>query len=553
MDRRPRFGEPWAVTFSVPAGLWFLLLAVPALALEWIRRRARRITVPSLVLWEEVARQAGPPPPPRLLDLPFVAVATAFLAAGAGTALPLLRTGEASRHSVGIVLDNSAASAALLPGGGTRWEAEVREVRRLLDMLDEGDDLVLEVVPGGGRVTGKREALRLVSSCSPSDRPAPAPPRAVRAAGEGDDRPRTLWRVSPAPVDLPAGWLAWHPVGESENAGIVGLAAGEPDPRGRADLLVRVAWAGGPASLSVDASADGREVARIPVETESPAGARTLVLPGAVPPDAALVTCRVSPGGSLALDDEAALVATRRPLAGVLGADTLPLRIALTVAGARVVPLAGTAEASAVEILVVCGGAVPPLPVAREGRGPRAVFAVGCEGGAGPFVPGPEVPDATYPPAAHDALLADVPAVALAASRSRPVRLRRGQEAVYGDPGRAAVASAVEGGRRWLYVGVTPDRATTSWVGEAAFPIFWRNAVRWGTADGSAGGWGTDSLLDEGSTRAAAGSADRSGSVDAPAVLAQARVREPLHRRLDRLCAALALAGLLAWALLRDR
>ena len=102
------------MTFGRPELLWLALAGVPVVILHLVRRRRRRLRVPSLLLWEGVLaktpRRFGPALLSALLSLllALLAVGSATLAAadpvtgyGAGAPRPLLLLVEASSRMQG--------------------------------------------------------------------------------------------------------------------------------------------------------------------------------------------------------------------------------------------------------------------------------------------------------------------------------------------------------------------------------------------------------------------------------------------------------------------
>ncbi len=540
---------------SFPSGLWILVLLPVALVLEWLRRAARRKVVPALVLWEEVAREIGPPHRARRFDVGVAALVIAFAscalaASGGGVLMP-----GGTVRDVEIVMDRSAASLASLAEGRTRFDAQRAQVEALLQGLSDGDSARLSIEPGGLRADRRGAALLLLEHVEPCAEPAPSPPDSAGTPGG-----RTRWLVAPAlDGDLAEGWIAWSPLGGMGNAGFVAGSVGEPDRGGRADLLVRIAFSGAPAPVTVSVEADGERVASA-VLSPGPRDAASHLFPALPLGGRDRLVCRLIPGGSLVADDEIVFSPRHVPLAGYLGDVPAPVRAAIEAAGAEGVVLAEGPGSSSVDILVVSGVPVPPLP--REGP-PVALFLVGATGGRTPFASAGSAEDGEFLPGADDTLLRDVPRTPLRvrgeAALARAGVGGGGVEGIYLAAARtAAVARVWSAGRAWVHVGFLPDGETTSWIADTAFPVFWYNAVAWASG-GAKRSWEGDpgNLLDERSTRRAGrvappgpappGPAPR-GLADAAAVLAVAARPERKRIGIEGVLALLALGAFLLWA-----
>ncbi|MBI4231579.1 MAG: BatA domain-containing protein, partial [Planctomycetes bacterium] len=398
------------MSLSSPLGLWLLVLLPVALVLEWLRRAARRRVVPSLVLWEEVARAIGPPPRTRRFDASVAALVVGFsscalAASGAGLPLP-----GGTVRDIEIVLDRSAASLARLADGRTRFEAQREEVLSLLRGCSDSDDVRLSVEPGSMRADRRGAARMLLERVEPCADPASAWPEGGTPAG------RTRWLVAPAlEGEVPGGWLAWAPADGAGNAGFAAAAVGEPDRDGRADLLIRVAGSGAAAPVIASVEADGESLAAVPraavplasaVLTPGPGGAASHLFPSLPLGARSRLVCRLSPGGSLAADDEVAFVPRRSPRAGYLGDVPAPVRAVLEAAGAEGIALPDGSLAASVDILVVSGLPLPALP---RGGAPSGVFLVGAALGRTPFSHAPSVEDGEFLPGTDPLLLRDVP------------------------------------------------------------------------------------------------------------------------------------------------
>ncbi len=227
------FAWPWA----------FLgLLALPALAaIYWLRQRARRRPVSSLLLWRGLpqSRASGRRferfEANRLFVLELL-ILTLLVVAAAGPRLP---SREARRPLV-VVLDDSFS---MLAGGDRSPKAAATDA--LQRELEDGRHGAVTLVAAGERpqVLGAgdsaadtvAELLELWRASSPTSRLEPA--IALAAELGGSDRARLLVLSDRAPEEPPApGRLAWWAFGRSgSNLALVGAMRG---PEGRGETAV---------------------------------------------------------------------------------------------------------------------------------------------------------------------------------------------------------------------------------------------------------------------------------------------------------------------------
>ncbi len=226
------------MTFLAPLGLLAGLLAIPLVALYFLRIRRQRVVVPSLLLWQELAaaeRLATPFERFRrsvLLWLQLLLLALIALA----LARPALDLGWGGGSALILVVDVSASMAAT-DGAPTRLDAAIDEAERVLGGLGTSGEATLVVA-------GPRTEVVVPFTQEPARiRTALRALRAAEARGslrEGVQLALSLARARSGAVvhvfsdgggggglaDLPVGELdvRFHPIGtRSGNAGILAL------------------------------------------------------------------------------------------------------------------------------------------------------------------------------------------------------------------------------------------------------------------------------------------------------------------------------------------
>ena len=132
------------MSFLAPLALLLGGLAAPLVALYFLKLRRRRVTVPSVLLWqafEKTERLASPFERFRRNLLLWLQLAVLLLLVLAA-ARPYLETRVATARSVVLVLDRSASMGAtdLRP---TRFDAAVQAAGDLVDGLGPSDEAML--------------------------------------------------------------------------------------------------------------------------------------------------------------------------------------------------------------------------------------------------------------------------------------------------------------------------------------------------------------------------------------------------------------------------
>ncbi len=303
---------PWA---------WLGLLALPAAAaIYWLRRRARRRPVSSLLLWREApqsrasGRRVEHFEASRLLPLELLILAL-LVGAAAGPRLPA----RDSRRPLVVVLDDSFSMLA----GGEASPCAAAGAALLRELESDRHGAVTLVAAGerprvlgegtsaaAGDVAGRLELWR---ATSPSANLEAAIGLATDVAG---GRARLLVLSDhPPPEEPAAGRLAWWAFGRAlPNLALVGAVRG-PDGRGETSdgLLVEVANYSPNAALARLAAAEGDgqavEVARLRLAPGEVGRARFAVPRGE---DARLrLAGDGNAGGALEIDDRAILLPER--------------------------------------------------------------------------------------------------------------------------------------------------------------------------------------------------------------------------------------------------
>jgi Ca-activated chloride channel homolog len=225
------------MSLLAPFGLLLGLLALPLLGLYFLKIRRRKVTVPSLLLWEELVRSEQMARPfdrfrrNLLLLLQLLILALVVLA----FARPALDVGLSTARNVVLVVDTSASMAAtdVRP---TRLGGAVDEALATVSRLGPADEATLVVAGPDTRVAVPftRERPRLREALS-----ALAPTSAEGSLREGMELALSLARARPGVeihvfsdgghgtlADLPAGEtpVRYQRIGrEAGNAGILAL------------------------------------------------------------------------------------------------------------------------------------------------------------------------------------------------------------------------------------------------------------------------------------------------------------------------------------------
>ncbi len=386
------FAWPWA----------FLgLLALPALAaIYWLRQRARRRPVSSLLLWREApqSRSSGRRverfEASRLLPLELLILAL-LVGAAAGPQLP----SKDSRRPLVVVLDDSFSMLA----GGDQSPRDVAAAALLRELGSDRHGAVTLVAAGprpqvlgagtpaaAGEVAGRLELWR------PSAPSANLEAAIALAFDLGGGRSRILVLSDHQPPEEPAGRLAWWAFGRRlPNLALVGAVR---SPEGRAEAadgcLVEVANFSTQAAVARLSVAVGggspEEAARLELGAGEVGRVRFDVATGKE------VRLRLTGGDALAIDDQAILLPERRRAVrvgleiGDPGVDR-QVRRALAASGRAIIagdrPGLVITDAGGVEAegawhlrLVTGGTAVPYLGPFVLDRGHPLTAGLGLEG-----------------------------------------------------------------------------------------------------------------------------------------------------------------------------
>ena len=149
--------------------LGVLLTAGIIVVLYWVRPEPQPVVVPSNLIWRRVLDERR-----RREDfwrwlISLVIALLAGLAVVMAMARPLPEDGVRGAR-VAVVIDTSPSMAALLPGGGARWEQASEQARRILTAGNETSEFLLLDTAGerGGRsFIGQREALEALDDLRP--------------------------------------------------------------------------------------------------------------------------------------------------------------------------------------------------------------------------------------------------------------------------------------------------------------------------------------------------------------------------------------------------
>jgi hypothetical protein len=233
------------MSLLAPLGLIALVTLPVIIALHFRRERLRRVAVPSLLLWQQLATNSGKQ---RKVMLPVTLLLLLHLLAAGLLALALAEPqwvsellGGGTQHTV-VVVDTSTSMAAQESSAATRLDRAREQVRSLVDAMGMNDTLSL--------VTAGAQA-RFITTSGFSNRAALlAALDELQATGTGTDLVRALTlaqvtleqasggstrngrvvvvsdRATPAEAALPAEYVEWVQVGETiNNRAIVVLSA----------------------------------------------------------------------------------------------------------------------------------------------------------------------------------------------------------------------------------------------------------------------------------------------------------------------------------------
>lgn len=473
------------VSLSIPWALTALFL-IPLLALlQLLLPRSRRVTVGSLMFWEDVGSEPGVSGSARSrrLTLRSVLLLGALAAAIVALAGPQLVRSEPTGPAGVIVVDRSPSVLMTDGGGETRLVRLRASLARFLAGLPDGLPVAVRMVPEIGRssrlegtvgeirshavalvvaageaLTGESLRREVLSEHDRSGAPV-LMVTDISPYGDGERSPRGVWVAATG--------------GRSENIAVTG--AGVRYRAGRPFAMVET-FSSCAAERACRLRLTGPGVAvDEPLVVSPGARAVTLALPGGL---GDRVTLSVEVADDFASDNRLTLirVAARRYRVGVVGsADGSVMRF-LGAAGAEVTALDGSSEAGAAAVdVTVFSGQAPPAGF----KGPAIVVNPGVSMGS--LV----LKDATGGPGSWEVAEAGSPLVRYLPEEGPHVRTWPVYEAgagvtvvlrsAGGDP---LVADwSAPGGRR---VGILFDigRTNTSWSMEPSFVVFWANCLR---------------------------------------------------------------------------
>lgn len=241
--------------FLNPGALWLLLLGLVPVVLYLVRRRSKKIRVPTLVFFKTLAREHQESAWLRRLKRLLSLFLTLLLLALAVLVLSRLirRQDDPERHrTVVLLLDRSASMLVRDGEGETRLEAAKRLIRERLEKVPEevgvaliAYDLRPEVVQA--RTTQRRELLSRLDSVEV--RPIEGRPEAALETARmlaGLEPPSVVWHLGDQPFANPPEGLQWRELDlalpEVTNVGITAVQLrGVPLEHARYDVFVRIA------------------------------------------------------------------------------------------------------------------------------------------------------------------------------------------------------------------------------------------------------------------------------------------------------------------------
>ncbi len=456
------------MTLVRPELLWLGLLAAPVVVLHLVRRRRRRLRIPSLLLWREVVakspRRFGARRLASLLSLLLVVLAIA--AAVLASADP--RTGAPARPPRPLLIALGASARM----EGARFEAARGVAEEEIRRKAPSDPVTILLVAEEARVAACRETRpEALAAALRAARPSLC---AADWAAAGAAFAETLAEggravaVGIAP-DVPAG-VAVHEVGGG-NAGLVGFAVRVTEAT--VEILAGAAGAQGGELVATLGTAEVRAPAGPEVVLSLPRGA------------GGLLRVEIRPPSGPAFDDsaEAAVPPFRGLAVGVADSGGGPdpfVRAALGAAGALVdadrsgsFPAERLAEAAASFDLVVLAADRAP------GTLPRGSYLL--------LTPPPEIlgfgplPAAASAPvwavAADHPVTGGVDAAEVLALGAAPALPPADAVPLLSLPSGAAAAAGERDGVRYVWIGLSPGNSTLPVTG--AFPLLVRNALRW--------------------------------------------------------------------------
>lgn len=385
--------------FLAPGALALLALALPILVLYLLRLRRRRIVVSSTLLWQRFLRdrEANTLWQRLRANLLLILQLLILLALVISLARPFWRTSTPVPGNAVLLLDASASMSAT-DVEPSRFAAAVREGHRLIDNLQEGDQMTLILAGRQPQILAAASQDRTIlhralSEAQPQNGAADWPAAIALASGaaQGFVEPQTIilsdGRLPAGLPDLP-GEVSFRSFGRSaSNVAITALAL--RDTGQAQQLLATVSNSGSDHQMVLLSLFDGDQLfdAR---RVEVPAGRQTS-LTLAVPEAGRVISARLATSGEnwLSIDDQAWTVAE-----GLAPARTLLLsngnlflqQILRVLSGIELFygPAGAPPQSDGFDLTVVDGLALPePLPagdiliVNPQPGDPSPLFEVG--------------------------------------------------------------------------------------------------------------------------------------------------------------------------------
>ncbi len=281
------------MNFAALSGLWLGLIAIPVVALYFLKIKRHRRTVPYLRLWADLVDEKRVTTLFRRLQRWLSLLLQLLIVASLVGAFGVLTLSDSflQEESVVLVLDTSASTHGLASRDGTRtrFQAGLEKARELVEGRSSEDEFAViaagpepVLVQGFTRSTLRlREALDQIAPTSASgDLDA-----AVRLAGDvlqGKDHPRVLLlcdAAGGAAADVAAKdeRVRWVRIGESvPNVAIRRFQVRRNDATGSDEMLLVVAnESDEKASVEVEVSVEGTLKNVLPVQLE-PRGVENL-------------------------------------------------------------------------------------------------------------------------------------------------------------------------------------------------------------------------------------------------------------------------------------
>ena len=480
------------MTFGYPFFLLALLL-LPLLALLYVRRAGRRErVVPSLALWQTVARGASAEAGRRLgaLDL-SLGLAMFFLAAVILAASdPVLTAPAGTAPRLLVLADRSASMAGRAADGSSRWERSVADVIGLLDRLDGGTVTLVGLPLAAGPVLdglSPADARARLRDLGPTDLPLDLGPELARYAGLAAYRASAVLVLTddPGPVPERLGGvpvLVFSQGGPSQNVAIDAFEVSRQEDGTLAVFLSVKNHSGRAAAVRVNLT--GGRSHKVPgpplggpaAWTLGPGATQTLIR-DALDGRLARVDATLQVDDSLDSDNRA--VATRSGLETVRVAyvgrsSPFVVRALEQLPGVRLSQFRLARDLSGEFDLTLFDAVTPgTLP-------PGDTILIDPVGRVGPFTVRGAISD---PAGLRVVKVGDSPLlrhVDVAALRfKRLARIGAGPEAtpLLAAADDAALLRWADGGRRVTVIACGLVPAETNWPLLASFPIFWANVV----------------------------------------------------------------------------